>query len=181
MALGIDKHKHTEDRRVLEEDIFPYFVSSPAFKNILFVGCAWYTRAYNTVFKDKHYLTLEIDPAEGKFGAKEHINDSLENVTRHVEEGSLDLIICNGIFGWGLNERPSVEKAFEGCYASLSRGGILVLGWNDTPERCPFPLDECRILKSFQPFVFPPLSTAQYRVADSNRHTYSFFVKPSPI
>ena len=181
MALGIDRHKHTEDRRVLEEEIFPYFVASSVCRNVLFVGCAWYTRGYNTVFKDKDYRTLERDPAENKYGAKRHIHDSLENVTRHVEAGSLDLIVCNGIFGWGLDDRPGVEKAFEGCYDSLNWGGILVLGWNDTPERCPFPLEECRSLKSFQPFVFPPLAAAHYRVAGSSRHTYSFFVKRSPL
>ena len=181
MALGIDRHKHTEDRRVLEEEIFPGFVSSSVCVDILFVGCAWYTKGYNAVFKDKNYQTVEIDPAESKYGAKKHTTNSLENITDYVEKASLDLIICNGVFGWGLNEKIGVEKAFAGCYTCLRQGGLLLLGWNDTPERCPFPLAECQSLKSFQPYSFPPLSTAQYRVADSNRHTYSFFVKPSPL
>ena len=181
MALGIDRRKHTEDRRVLEQEIFPYFVSSPAYKNILFVGCAWYTRGYNRVFKDKDYQTLEVDPAEGKYGAKKHTTDSLENITHHVKEGELDLIVCNGVFGWGLNDKPGVEKAFAGCFRSLREGGIFVLGWNDIPERCPFPLGECQSLEAFQPFVFSPLSTAQYETTTSNKHTYSFFVKPSPL
>lgn len=181
MALGIDRRKHTEDRRILEKEIFPHFVSSPAYKSILFVGCAWYTRGYNTVFKDKDFWTLEVDPAESKYGAKKHTTGSLENVMDYVEPGSLDLIICNGVFGWGLNEKPRVEKAFEGCYTCLREGGLLLLGWNDIPERRPFPLDECQSLKSFQSFVFAPLSTAQYETNTPNKHTYSFFVKPSPV
>lgn len=178
LALGIDRYKHTEDRRVLEDKIFPYFVSAPQYSKILFVGCAWYTSGYNTIFKDQDFQTLEIDPRESRYGARKHITDSLENITHHFEEGGLDLIICNGVFGWGLDERPRVEAAFQGCFQSLRPGGVLIQGWNDTPERCPFPLDECQSLKLFQPFVFPPLSTAQYVIAEK-RHIYRFYVKPS--
>ncbi len=177
MALGIDLKKHTEDRRVLEKEIFPYFVSLPEFYRILFVGCAWYTRGYNTIFQNKDYLTLEIDPGEAKYGAKKHIIDSIENINRYFHEGELDLIICNGVFGWGLNEKTRVEEAFHRCYSSLRRGGIFILGWNDIPERRPFSLAECQSLNLFDPFIFPPLSTSQYLTNTSNRHVYTFFVK----
>lgn len=175
--MGIDRYKHTEDRRVLEKEIFPYFVSRTQFSKILFVGCAWYTQGYKTLFQDKDYLTLESDPAESRYGAKKHINDRLENISRHFQTGELDLIVCNGVFGWGLDDRISVEQAFDGCYRSLRLGGIFVLGWNDTVERCPFSLAECQSLKLFQPFVFPPLSTADYVVDTFSKHTYSFFIK----
>ena len=163
---------------MLEKEIFPYFVPLPQYSKILFVGCAWYTRGYRTLFSAKDYQTLEIDPLESKYGAKKHITDSLENIDQHFQEGELDLIICNGVFGWGLNEKASVENALRGCFRCLRPGGILIQGWNDIPERCPFPLEECQSLKLFQPFVFPPLATAEYRVATSSRHIYSFFVKP---
>ena len=174
MALGIDLYKHTEDRRVLEKQIFPYFVSLPQCTKILFVGCAWYTKGYSTIFNTKDYQTLENVPTEGKYGAKKHVTDSLENITDHFDEGQLDLIICNGVFGWGLNEKPRIEKAFKGCFKCLREGGIFILGWNDIPDRRPFPVEECHSLKLFQPFVFPPLSTAQYATLTSNKHTYSF-------
>lgn len=159
--------------------IFPYFVPLPQYSKILFVGCAWYTRGYRTIFRDKDYQTLEIDPRESRYGAKTHIVDSLENIHKHYDEGALDLILCNGVFGWGLDDRAAVEIAFGGCFRCLRSGGVLVHGWNDTPERCPFPLEECQSLQQFQPFVFPPLATAEYRLAGSSRHTYSFFVKPN--
>ena len=177
MALGIDMYKQTEDRRVLEKEVFPYFISSSEYSKVLFVGCAWYTRGYNTIFKGKDFQTLEIDPSEAKHGARKHITDSLENINYHFDEDELDLIICNGVFGWGLDEKANVEAAFQGCFRCLRQGGILVLGWNDLPERRPISLDECRSLKLFQPFVFPPLSTAQYHTTTSNNHTYSFFIK----
>lgn len=177
MSFGVDLYKRTEDRRILEERIFPYFVAHREYSKILFVGCAWYTRGYAAIFKNKEYQTLEIDPREGKYGARHHITDSLENLSLYFEEGELDLIVCNGVFGWGLNEKSSIEKAFPGCFRCLRPGGVFVLGWNDIPERRPFLLEECQGLKLFQPFVFAPLSTAQYLTATSNRHTYNFFVK----
>jgi SAM-dependent methyltransferase len=177
MAFGIELYKHTEDRQVLEEVIFPYFVPLSQFSKILFVGCAWYTRGYRAKFKNKDYQTLEIDPAESKYGAKKHIIDSIENINHHFHDGELDLIICNGVFGWGLNEKTSIEEAFQGCYRSLRPGGVFILGWNDIPLRCPLLLSECEGLQLFQPFVFPPLATAQYLVANSSRHTYNFFIK----
>ena len=163
----------------METEIFPYFVPRAEYFKILFVGCAWYTRGYQSLFRGKDYQTLEIDPRERRCGAKKHITDSLENISRHYDEGELDLIICNGVFGWGLDEKTAVEAAFDGCFRCLRPGGVLVQGWNDTPERCPFPLADCESLKQFEPFVFPPLGAAEYRLAMVSRHVYSFYVKPS--
>ena len=167
----------TDDRRVLETIIFPYFCQRNEFYKILFVGCEWFTVGYNEIFKNKAYWTLEIKPRRSKYGAKKHIIDSVENLNLHFNENELDLIICNGVFGWGLNAKANVERAFQGCFECLREGGVLVLGWNDRPRRCPFPLEECQSLKLFNHYVFPPLSTSQYLTADKNRHTYNFYVK----
>jgi SAM-dependent methyltransferase len=178
LARGVDLFLHTDDRRILETIIFPFLIEGGEFKKILFVGSAWCTRGYNTMFAGKNYWTLEIDPRQSKYGAKQHITDSLENISLHFKENELDAIICNGVFGWGLNARQDVEKAFQGCFQCLRKEGLFILGWNDVPRRRPFPLEECRSLQLFEKFVYPPLSTAQYVTANPNRHTYTFFVKP---
>ena len=174
----MDRFLHTDDRRVLVSIIFPYFLERSEFAKILFVGCDWYTRGYNAIFKDKEYWTLDIAPEQRPFGAENHITDSLENIAWSFREGELDAIICNGVFGWGLNARYQVERAFQGCFQCLRAGGILVLGWNDNPERRPFPPDDCQSLKLFDHHVFPPLSTWQYLTANPNRHIYNFYIKP---
>ncbi|MEM7587959.1 MAG: class I SAM-dependent methyltransferase [Acidobacteriota bacterium] len=178
---GFDLSPGTEDRLVLENAIFPYFLERDEFSNILFVGCHWYTRRYNKIFRDKTYWTLEIDPEKSQYGAKRHVVDSMENLRTHFDEGELDLILCNGVFGWGLNEPNAVEKAFQECFECLRDGGVLVIGWNDIPKRCPFPLEEIQALKQFHPFVFPPLSAAEYLTSGSGRHTYGFYVKHPDI
>jgi SAM-dependent methyltransferase len=177
LSCGVDLYLHTDDRRVLETLIFPYFIERDEFSRILFVGSAWCTRGYNTMFARKTYATLDIDPTQKQYGAKRHITDSIENIDLYFKENELDVIICNGVFGWGLNDKASVEKTFQGCFACLREGGILVLGWNDVPKRRPFPLAECESLRSFNAYVFPPLSTSQYVTANPNRHTYNFYMK----
>lgn len=176
MAMGVDFYKRTEDRRILETVIFPYFIDRPEFTRILFVGCDWYTKGYNRIFRDKDYATLEIDPAKSFFGSKKHITDGIENMTRYFKEGELDLIICNGVYGYGLNEKSHIETSFAGCFRCLRPGGIFLLGWNDTEVR-PFPLDELDSLKLFKPLVFPPLGQAEFPTGTFNNHTYNFFIK----
>ena len=177
LFCGFDFYVHTDDRRVLQDIIFPYFAQHDDFSKILFVGCQWYTRGYNKVFKTKTFWTLEIDPSQSKYGSKRHIVDSLANIRRHFGENELDLIFCTGVFGSGMDVKAEVEDAFQGCFESLREGGVFVFGWNDVPKHRPFPLEECESLKLFTPYVFPPLSSSHYLTDTSNRHIYDFYTK----
>ncbi len=157
--------------------ILPYFAARPEFARVLFVGCAWYTRSYGVLFREREYWTLDPDPAKRRWGAARHVVDSLAQVCRHFAEGSLDLVICNGVFGWGLDARVEVEAACGGCRRSLRRDGVLVLGWNDVAAHRPFAPDECSALKRFRPYRFGPLNASCYRSSTRNRHTFSFYCR----
>jgi len=78
-----------------------------------------------------------------------------------------------------LNDRKDVEEAFSGCYESLREGGVLVVGWDDVPEKKPFPLETCESLSRFQSYFFPPLSTSEYRnlTYKSDKHVFNFYLK----
>jgi SAM-dependent methyltransferase len=176
--FGVESYLRNEDRSVLEQIIFPYFLNRDQYKNVLFVGCHWYTRGYNKRFEEKkNFWTIEIKPSMKKYGAKQHIIDAMQNINKHFMAGSLDLILCNGVFGWGLDARPDVEQGFQACYACLAEGGALVIGWDDIDERRPFPLEECQSLELFKPFIFPPLNTSKYVTETPYLHTYNFYVK----
>jgi hypothetical protein len=54
--LGMDLRLATEDRRVLENIIFPYLVSREDFRRVLFVGCDWYTASYVKVFSSRNFI-----------------------------------------------------------------------------------------------------------------------------
>ena len=52
-TCGIESYLTTEDRWVLEQVIFPYFIQQDEYKNILFVVCHWYTKGYDISFETK--------------------------------------------------------------------------------------------------------------------------------
>jgi hypothetical protein len=174
---GFDLYLVQDDRRVLQTIIFPYFADRAEFSKVLFIGTAWYTRGSRRFFEDGEYWTLEIDPALSKYGSKHHIVDSFANVSDHFPAGEFDLIVCNGVFGSGLNAKPDVESAFQGSHYCLRDGGIFILGWNDIPEKRPFGLEESESLRLFAPYVFPPLNAAGFLTANPNRHTFNFYIK----
>ncbi len=172
--LAVDARLRTRDRRTLET-ILRYYAREPSDAPVLFVGCAWYTRRYARLFSDDAYITLDVDPAKARFGASRHIVASLESVGTYFENGELRTIICNGVFGWGLNARENVIRAFEACSRCLTAGGHLVLGWNDVEERRPFHPHEAVAALDFERFNFPPFGVAEYQVAGALRHTFSFY------
>ncbi|MDF5713112.1 MAG: methyltransferase domain-containing protein [Rhizonema sp. NSF051] len=177
--MGLEMPIVNQDRYILEQKIIPYFVDKQEFTKVLFVGCGSYTKHYEKWFRQKDYWTIDINPMKKIYGAKKHIVGSLGDLNLYFPENDLDLIICNGVFGWGLNEREEVEKAFTGCYKSLRKGGVLIIGWDDTPERKPFPLLSCEALSQLQPYFFPPLSTSQYvnLEDEAEKHKYNFYIK----
>jgi SAM-dependent methyltransferase len=168
----------SDSRYIIEAKVIPYFVARPEYKNILFVGCAWFTRFYSKeYFSNKNYWTIDIDPQRAKYGSKQHIIDSVSNLHKHFPPNYFDLIICTGVFGWGLNEKSEVDRAFSNCFECLRPEGIFILGWNDIPERKPFPLEECQSLAKFKPYIFTPLSSSQYLTTSPRRLTLNFYSK----
>lgn len=168
-----------EDRIILEKIIIPYFISYSEFHKVLFVGCDWYTKAYERFFKKKEYWTIDIDLDKSVYGSKKHIIDSLNNIDRYLPDNYFDLIICNGVFEIsGIDDREDAEISFTKCFQCLRSGGIFVLGWNDAPRWRPFPVQECQSLRRFKPYIFPPFSTSHYLVNTSYKHTYNFYLKP---
>jgi SAM-dependent methyltransferase len=176
--LGLPVAMETEDRRVLENIIFPYYLSDPNVKSVLFVGCDWYTRHYQRFyFSNVDYWTIEPAAERRKFGAKRHVVAPLENLDAHFSPQTFDLIVCNGVYGWGLNSREQCESAFAQCYSRLRDGGHLMLGWDDIPERTPVPLAEIASLNRFRRHDFPSLGSWRYLTDTPYRHTYNFYRK----
>lgn len=169
----------TEDRRLLEDVIFPYYVAQPQYRSILFVGVDWYTRHYERAFfGGKDFWTLDMRARARKFGGRRHVTCTLQDAPRHFAAGCFDLIICNGVYGHGLNAKDACESAFQSCLILLRAGGQLVLGWNDIPERDPVPLRDVESLTRFAPCEFPPLHSQRYVTNTPYRHAFAFFTKP---
>lgn len=178
---GLDLRLESPNRRVLEDAILPALAADPRYRRVLFVGCQWYTKIYGALFAHREYWTIEVDPAMAKFGSQgRHIVDSYLNLSRHAEPGSFDLIIINGVLGWGIDGPADTEIALYETLRALNPGGMMVIGYNDTPQNRPsFLKQPSQALAMFEPAVFAPLNAHEYATPDDyDRHTFVFYRKP---
>lgn len=162
---------------MLEQVILPAFAQRAAGQRVLFVGCAAYTKPYADRFAAHEYWTIDPVPRRRRHGAQRHIVDYLQQLGDHVADCYFDVIICNGVLGWGLNSVEHADEAFAACHRHLRAHGELVLGWNDVSPRNRVLPREVPALEHFRPHVFEPLQTAMLKVAGPNRHVFNFYVK----
>ena len=175
-ALHLPTPLDTEDRHTLEQVVFKYLLALPNTNRVLFVGCDWYTRHYErTFFRDREYWTIDVSPDARRFAGKRHIVAPLQDLGRHFPEGHFDLIICNGVYGFGLDAREDCELAFDLCHSRLRHDGVFLLGWNDIPARTPVPLESLESLRRFRKFVCLELGTWRYVTDTPYRHTFDFY------
>jgi SAM-dependent methyltransferase len=176
--LGLPTPLNTTDRIVLEQVIFPHYSQDPAIKTMLFVGCGTYTAHYQRrFFPHKNFWTIEPDPGAARHGARQHIVAPLEELERHFPANHFDLIICNGVFGWGLDRHDQCEAAFSQCHSRLANDGHFLFGWDDVARRTPVALETISSLARFRQYTFPALSTSRYVTDTPYRHTYAFYRK----
>lgn len=176
VLAGLPAPMRTADRELLEGVVLPFFVQRGV-ERVLFVGTDWFTKHYERLFAGCSYWTIEIDPRRRKFGSAQHVTDSLEHLDRHFSAGFFDLIVCNGVYGWGLDAPAACERAFQCCYDCLREGGVLVLGWNDAPEHRPVPLSSIRSLARFARLEDSPFGAWRYVTETASAHVYDFYRK----
>src|SRR5919106_1204565 len=113
----------SNDRSVLEEVILPYFAKDMSCQKILFVGCAAYTQWYEELFQRKEYWTIDPKKVKRKYGSERHIIDTIAHVGRYVTKNYFNVIVINGVIGFGLNRVGDIEQAIDACYEVLARQG----------------------------------------------------------
>jgi SAM-dependent methyltransferase len=173
---GAHARERSEDRCVLEQIIIPSILSRFEPRRVLDIGREAYETFYNEFFVGRELWTLDRDAGKAVFGAANHVVDDVVNLRDHFAEGYFDFVLMNGVFGWGLNQGPAIERAMAAVHAVLHPKGIFVLGWNDTPSLTPVPLDQVSALREFSPHFFEPLRGTSFRCR-TYEHTYSFFRK----
>jgi len=162
---------------ILEQVILPAFASTITIQKVLFVGCAAYTQQYKEIFRGKEYWTIDPKRAKKKYASERHIIDSIIKIEKYIPKNYFDVIIMNGVIGFGLNRIGDIEQAINACYVILASQGILLVGWNDTARRTPVDIRAMHALGQFRQYHFEPLQAYHYRTEGSQRHTLSFYQK----
>jgi hypothetical protein len=177
LLFGFNFRLRTADRKVLDKKIIPLFSNNLSIKRVLFVGCDVYTTHYSELFKHCDYYTIEPTKEKAKYGSQKHTVGFLQDLKRYFPPAFFDLIICNGVYGWGLDEQSEIEQAFGACYECLQPNGFLLLGWNDLKEHNPISLAEVEALKLFCVEDFPLHGTNKWEIGNNHRHVYELFRK----
>jgi hypothetical protein len=168
-------YAESEDRRLLECRILPFYQLSEAHQRIVFVGVDWYTYGYARLFRLKEFVTLDANAKRVRWGASRHIVGLMQDLTEHCAPGSVDAVFANGLVGFGLDCPLEGRKAFAAARTILRPQGHFLLGWNELEGHMPFSATEAALDAGFRPIEFGPLGAHAIACADEPRHRFNFY------
>jgi len=171
-----EKRNRFEDREVLERIIFPFMLAHFNPKKILDVGRSSYQKFYNEFFLGRELITIDKNPQKKNLGSENHIIGDITNIREFIEKETVDLVILNGVIGWGLNKKEDIEKAIFSIFEIMKKNSLMIIGWNDITDLKPVKIENIEALKNFEKYYFPPLETYNFKSYNGS-HTYSFFLK----
>jgi SAM-dependent methyltransferase len=176
--LWIGAPLKTADRHFLETIILPWIAAMPGPLAILFVGVRFYTARYPDYFHAHAFHTIDLDVLVSAYGAgARHVTGDATELTKYYTPGSFDVVFLNGVIGYGMNAKGQVERFLEEGGLVLKPGGLLVIGWNNLPERLPCALEDLSGLQHFAPFR-PPFSvnaTHRFETDTQRKHVFDFY------
>jgi hypothetical protein len=174
------------DRIVLEQIIIP----AMDYGNVCFVGTDKHTDHYPILFTKSSLFILNKDENRAMEG-KQNLIGTLQEIDSLAGHDFFDVIIANGLAGFGTDSETDVRLCFDASYNSLKVGGIFIWGWCDTDQRRV--VDPMLFDHKFSPYFFSPLDTWRYpavraynieieyrwslqKIIDQN-HTFDFYKK----
>ena len=159
--------------------MLPACAADASLRSLLFVGCEWYTRDYAALFEptSERFRTIDIDAKKARHGHVGHIVAPLQEVASHLAQASVDVVVCNGVYGFGIDTRHELRRALVAMHTILRPGGTLLLGWNDVPVLAPF--DPCALALEvgFERAERSVLGEWRVRTDTPTRHTFDSYVR----
>jgi SAM-dependent methyltransferase len=139
-ALYLSLFRNEEVRRIrakesriwFEQQVIRPLAAMGKISTVLFVGVEAYTWSWVRLLVRKHVrlITLDVDPRKAIWGAPHHLVGQIQDVDRSVHPASIDVVVVNGVFGWGVDHADEMERSLQAIHRILQPSGYLVLGWN---------------------------------------------------
>jgi SAM-dependent methyltransferase len=130
-VLNARQVRRNPARIALVDQILPAYAKLAG--RILWIGCRRYTMSYGALLSAHggECWTTDIEPTHAKWGDPErHITGDLLAVDALFAGQFFDTVLCNGVFGFGVDSREAQLTALNAMHAILKPGGRLLLGWN---------------------------------------------------
>ncbi|MGA2051610.1 MAG: class I SAM-dependent methyltransferase [Terracidiphilus sp.] len=143
--LNARRVERNPGRMALVDEILPAYAACGG--RILWIGCRRYTKKYGSLLEKNggQCWTVDIESAHAKWGEKgRHFTWDLLSIDRLLAAASFDTVLCNGVFGFGVDARPAQLTALQAMRNILKPGGRLLLGWNTDRVEDPLSFDFVR-------------------------------------
>jgi len=140
--LNARRVRRNPGRIALVVEILPAYAACGG--RILWIGCRRYTKDYGRLLEKNggECWTVDIELKHAKWGERgRHLTGDLLLIDQLVPAGSFDSVLCNGVFGFGVDTRPAQLAALRAMATILKPGGRLLLGWNTERIEDPLGLD----------------------------------------
>jgi hypothetical protein len=124
------------DRAILLQEVFPALGRTTALSantKVLWIGCRRYTEKYYPLIERQgaECWSIDIEPDMQRWGRPgRHITGDMLELRRLFPTDFFDVVLCNGILGWGVDTPADQLKAFEAMATVMKPGGWLLVGWN---------------------------------------------------
>jgi hypothetical protein len=114
----------------MEEVLLPAVVGLDP-KRVLDVGLEDYTKHYYTWYPAGcEYWTIDINPNVVEYGRPgRHVLGDLRDVSQYFTPASLDIVLMNGPFGYGIDTLKEQEESLAAVHSRLAPRGWILLGW----------------------------------------------------
>ncbi|WP_144635995.1 class I SAM-dependent methyltransferase [Bordetella genomosp. 13] len=181
---NVEFRLHAPNRQFLENEIFGFLgrhlAAGRTGGRCLFIGLDRYNWHYHRAL-GPGFHSIDIKSENAVYGQPgRHVVGCATQLSRHYAADSFDVIVANGLIGYGLNRESDFDRMMQACHRVLAPGGVLVLGYNDRPDRLPFRAERVagyRLLEEFTPPI-EGVHGAHHRIEDGSRHKFVFLRKP---
>ncbi|WP_419340560.1 class I SAM-dependent methyltransferase [Achromobacter sp. PD1] len=180
--LGLDFRLRVPSRMFMEQEVFKYVnqqfrraTTAPAAR-CLFIGLDKHNWHYDRLL-DLDFYSIDLNPRNAAYGPPgRHVVGSATELSSHYPPNSFDVVFANGLIGFGLDTEEAFNQLMFECHHVLASDGMLVLGYNDKPDRLSFKVEQAagfEVFKTFEPGI-TGMTGARHIVEDGFRHCYVF-------
>lgn len=130
---------------------------------------------------DCEFHSIDLNPSNAIYGRPgRHITGSVLHLSDHYPANHFPIVVANGLIGFGINNKDDFHVMMQKIKIIMQDGGLLILGYNNRPDRLSFDIDEAIQSLDMLPVTpsIPGITSHVHEVSDGFMHRYVFLLKP---